>query len=278
MSKIKKYKKSVRTRGMVRSGSSGSDSGYIKTSPKSEMDWPVSLGAVVAEGTIDGFGKWALDDAGLLVIDGKGEMPDREDQIAASIFAPADFTEPWSQRGKVGAIKQDYMSIKQVYISDGVTSIGKSAFYNCMGLTSVHIPDGVISIGNNAFTRCWNLASIHIPDGVTSIGDWAFDGCVSLSSICIPDSIISIGNGAFGYCSSLTSLRIPDGVTSIGERAFEFCCSLTSIHIPDSVISIGFGACLFCDKLRQVTMPKRFGDQPLFNRYYGIPRSIVTFI
>ena len=36
-------------------------------------------------------------------------------------------------------------------IPDGVTSIGRAAFYGCTGLTSVTIPDSVTSIGDSAF-------------------------------------------------------------------------------------------------------------------------------
>ena len=31
---------------------------------------------IVHQGTIEGFGTWALDENGLLTIDGKGDMPD----------------------------------------------------------------------------------------------------------------------------------------------------------------------------------------------------------
>jgi len=229
---------------MERPGSSGGDSGYIRTPPKSEMGEPVFLGTIVAEGTIDGFGKWALDNAGLLVIDGKGKMPDWETHKNGDSWVS---TAPWYQRGEAGAIKR-------VHISDGVTSIGNDAFYKCMSLTSIDIPAGVTSIRKYAFSGCSSLTSIHIPNGVTSIG---YD--------------------AFGYCSSLTSIHIPDGVTSIENWAFAWCENLTSIHIPDGVISIGEDAFSSCKSLRQVTMPQRF-KRRFFKWHYGIPKSIVTFI
>ena len=41
-----------------------------------------------------------------------------------------------------------------------VTSIGKSAFGYCSGLTSVTIGDGVTSIGHEAFCECYGLTSV----------------------------------------------------------------------------------------------------------------------
>ena len=39
-------------------------------------------------------------------------------------------------------------------VTYSVTSVGKSAFYGCSGLTSVTIPNSVTSIGNAVFFTC----------------------------------------------------------------------------------------------------------------------------
>ena len=114
-------------------------------------------------------------------------------------------------------------------IDGSVTSIGRSAFSGCSGLTSVTIPDSVTSIGNWAFYGCSGLTSITIPDSVTSIGNWAFEDCSSLTSVTIPNSVTSIGEGAFRGCSTLTSVTIPDSVTTIKSYAFYNCSGLTSV-------------------------------------------------
>ena len=51
-------------------------------------------------------------------------------------------------------------ALKEVIISDGCTSIGKSAFRNCSSLTSIIIPNSVTSIGNYAFYNCSNLGRV----------------------------------------------------------------------------------------------------------------------
>lgn len=67
-----------------------------------------------------------------------------------------------------------------VAIPEGVTEIGKSAFYDCAGLTSVTIPEGVTMIGDSAFAGCKSLTSVTIPASVTVIADNAFDNSVEL--------------------------------------------------------------------------------------------------
>ena len=152
-----------------------------------------------------------------------------------------DLNEVWAQRGREGTHYQ-------------VTSIGRSAFYFCRGLTSVEIPSSVTSIGNSAFYGCSGLTSIVIPSSVTSIGDWAFNSCSSLISVEIPSSVTNIGESAFYYCSSLTTVVIPSSVTSVGDLAFRSCRSLTSIEIPSSVTSIGYSAFSGCSGLTSVVI------------------------
>ena len=145
-------------------------------------------------------------------------------------------------------------------VSDGsttysVTSIGKSAFEDCNGLTSVTIPNSVITIDTSAFVQCSSLTSVTIPNSVTSLGESVFWGCTGLTSVTIPNSVTSIGYGTFAGCSGLTSITIPNSVTSIGSSAFSSCRGLTSITIPNSVTSIGSSAFSFCSGLTSITIP-----------------------
>ena len=130
-------------------------------------------------------------------------------------------------------------------IPNSVTSIGVSAFADCVGLISVIIPNSVTSIGYNAFYNCSELSGVTIPNGVTSIASATFSGCSKLTSVVIPNSVTNIESNAFYDCSELTSVVIPDSVKSIGYSAFYGCSGLTSIEIPKSVASIGNSA--FCD-------------------------------
>lgn len=72
-----------------------------------------------------------------------------------------------------------------------VTSIGKNAFSDCIGLTSITLPDSVLSIGDAAFGYCYNLTDVwytgnEINKSVLFIGNnndlltsatWHYDAC-----------------------------------------------------------------------------------------------------
>ena len=148
-----------------------------------------------------------------LTISGSGPMAD---------FSNVNEDQPW----------KDYRdNITSVVIGDGVTTIGKNAFYLLKVLNSpVTIPSGVTSIGEQAFRKCEALPSVTIPAGVTSIGNYAFQKCESLTSIIIPNSVTTIGNNAFSS-SGLTSVIIPSSVTSIGREAFGACHSMSKVLV-----------------------------------------------
>ena len=119
--------------------------------------------STVASGTCGDNITWMLDDAGTLTISGRGEMSNY------SLFSSA----PWYYQRS---------SIKNIFINNGITSIGNYAFSYCSNLTSVFISGSITSIGSYAFYECGNLTSIIIPDSVTSIGSYAFSGCSELKT------------------------------------------------------------------------------------------------
>lgn len=146
---------------------------------------------------------WTYDDSTkTLTISGKGDM--------------AKYTEgrtPWvSYKSK----------IYYVVISDGVTSIGDSAFDTCTNLTSLTLPNSVTSIGDTAFCSCTMLTSINIPNSVESIDGHAFTGCFALTDITIPNSVNSIGFRAFAFCQKLTSVTMDKSLKKTCDSAEVF--------------------------------------------------------
>lgn len=182
--------------------------------------------------------------------------------------------------------------LTSITIPNSVSSMGCSAFEECLGLTSVHVSDiaswcnikfetvssnplyyahnlylngeevrdlsipySVTKICGNAFAGCATLLSVTIPNSVTGIEHNAFYECTNLLSVNIQPSVKSIGNWAFAYCHSLSSINIPNSVNYIGEWSFHDCRSLISLFIPNSVNSIGEHAFDKCSSLVSIYIP-----------------------
>ena len=126
-----------------------------------------------------------------------------------------------------------------VTVPDGVTAIGKEAFYAKSAITEIHLPTGITSIGDSAFRSCTGLTELQLPTGITSIGANAFRSCTGLTEIVVPDSVETIGDNAFYDCSGLTSLRLSQGLKTLGTNVFLRCNSLTEIEIPAGVENVG---------------------------------------
>ena len=112
----------------------------------------IAFGAFAQSGTTGNL-TWTISD-GTLTISGTGAMPDY-----------ISYSAPWYSYKS---------SITAAVVSEGVTSIGRAAFYFCNSMTSVAIPNTVTSIGVGAFRGCNILASVTIPGSVTSIRSLAF--------------------------------------------------------------------------------------------------------
>ena len=133
-----------------------------------------------------------------------------------------------------GKYSGDIIIPEKVKGNDGVeyvvTSLGKSCFYDCDGLTSITIPSSVTSLGDDCFYGCSGLTSITIPSSVTSLGNECFRGCSGLTSITIPSSVTSLGYQCFYDCRGLTSITIPSSVTSLGSYCFVNCQNLETVY------------------------------------------------
>ena len=174
----------------------------------------------------------------------------------------------------------------RLYVEEGVTYIGKSAFINTFPLISAYFPSTLEEIGNHAFAYCENLGDpsygtvrfsqsgnltkigdyafsecgldkADFANGLTTIGKYAFERCSNLRSATIPDTVTYIGFGAFSYCTSLTHITIPGSVPDIKSGTFRECSSLSSVIIEQGTTSIGKEAfAISAPVSRKITIPK----------------------
>lgn len=178
-------------------------------------------------------------DTGVLYIVGTGEMPN------------------WSSRSDIPWIT-DFgygfsCDVLAVEISEGVTSIGDYAFYDCYCQTVVSIPSTVRRIGSYAFSQS-GIESLSIPEGVLTLGERAFYQCDCLQHVDFPSSLSEIGSWAFSSCWSLSSVVMAEGVRDIGPYAFNNC-GISSLTLPSSIETIGDSAFLN-NELSEIAIPK----------------------
>ena len=142
-----------------------------------------------------------------------------------------------------------------VTVPDGVTAIGKEAFYAKSAITEIHLPTGITSIGDSAFQSCTGLTELQLPTGITSIGDSAFRSCTGLTELRLPAGITSIGANAFRSCTGLTEIVVPDSVETIGDKAFYDCSGLTSLRLSQGLKTLGANVFLRCNSLTEIEIP-----------------------
>lgn len=102
-------------------------------------------------------------------------------------------------------------SLLAVHLSPGVTTIGDSAFNNCIVLREIKkIPYGVTDIGYSAFYGCSELTHIEILSSVMTISMSAFSNCINLEQVTISNTIETIYNDAFSECNNIDTVIITE--------------------------------------------------------------------
>ena len=153
-----------------------------------------------------------------------------------------------------GVLKKYNGNKKEIIIPDGVTVIGKEAFFlsearkivmpdsvkrldeyafdGLVCLRVIKMSRGLEEIGENAFCNCRNLGSIKIPNGVKTIGKWAFKGCQKIKYLSVPRSVTSLGIIPLYDEELFTSLRQEDVVKIKRMLFMSACIELKKIRLP----------------------------------------------
>jgi len=158
-------------------------------------------------------------------------------------------------------------SIKNVVISDGVTSVGDMAFANHKALENVKIGGDVARMSASAFRFCKALVSVSVDTDnkyFSDIGGVVYSKDMRKlvyypcgkkdTSFDIPASVKVVENDVFFNAAYLESVTIPFGIDRIGDRAFSWCTSLREIYIPGTIQYIGEGAFSVCTSMKKVEL------------------------
>ncbi|MBQ3075333.1 MAG: leucine-rich repeat domain-containing protein, partial [Clostridia bacterium] len=196
---------------------------------KSPLDLPVSA----ATGGTTGQCTWSLDGT-VLTISGNGAMANYSDT----------FLPPWYDSAS---------AITQLYINEGVTSIGDYSFAGCTSLTAIILPNGSLNrIGNGAFLLCYSTDYFAVPASVTELGVSVFAGCYNLQNLLTVAGnpiYASSGNCIIERASGTVVASCPTSVipqdawvNTIGEGAFMLHYGASSLYVPGNITTIGEGA------------------------------------
>ena len=175
---------------------------------------------------------WGIED-GVLIVSGRGEMSDYNEETAA----------PWA----------DYaQEIQSVVVEKDISSIGDNAFCGDYPyLTALVLPDTLQRIGENAFAGCAAIESVVLPQTLGEIGNNAFLGCENLNMALFagtPEEYarLSIGEGNDALLRALNgadseetlllnretlSLNVGDVAELIASKAVEWSSSDESVIV-----------------------------------------------
>lgn len=203
---------------------------------------------------------WALDNKGTLTISGTGAM------LNYDWTGTTPPTRPWA----------DYQnSIIELVVNDGVTALGRSAFYRMNNMQRVVLPEGIVSLPFQVFALCVNLSEINFPSSLTTLENECLF-CTGIDTLLLPATVTSVYGHFYGGpwgseskqietapnhtvfsaidgvlftedlstlvmypCCDQTTYTVPDGTVEIRGHAFAYNFTLETLRIPSTVRFIG---------------------------------------
>lgn len=184
---------------------------------------------------------WSFDkSSGTLTISGSGAMADY------TVNGSGD-DRPW----------KDYAeSITKVQISEGVTSLGKSAFQNLTALRETNIPASITQLGDHIYRGDASLTTVNWAKGFTApkitdtdsnaskysgtyVPTSMFDGCTSLGanqelSAWLPESFTGVGCAAFRGTAFKVDFEKWTNLSYIGAYGFAMMPNLDAVTVKST--------------------------------------------
>ena len=253
--------------------------------------------ALTLPSTITEIGEYAMNNVGITEI----IIPSSVEKIGTGTFLACDKLQSANVLGENtefgNGVFKNCPELRTVTIS-GVRELTAECFYNCPLLEEVTLPSALTSVGKTAFYNCQSLSVINLyATTPPSVNESAFSGASKFTLIVPVESmqdyirsdwsryaseiipmgpIFEFGGVKYsildsnteatvcGYTEELPSeLTIPAKVkngndeytvSKIISLAFMDCSRLTEVTIPNSVTSIGVSAFSGCSNLSLVTM------------------------
>jgi hypothetical protein len=122
--------------------------------------------------------------------------------------------------------------IETVVLPDTLRIIDNMTFWSCKSLKEVTISEGLTTIGRCAFGGCDALEKVVFPESLEVVGEMVFIACNSMKEFTFGSNLKSIGSNAFTSCANLEKITVPRG-TEIAEDAFVDCPKMGDIVYYD---------------------------------------------
>ena len=199
----------------------------------------------------------------LLVATGSGAMPD---------FNVTDTSDnrPWYAKK---AENNFVLSITEVEIDEGITSIGKDFMKNAPMVRSVKLASSVRTIGESAFENCSSteFVAFTADDAVTTVKENAFKNCRYLRKAYLGANAKNIGAGAFSGCALLQTISFGGALTGkTGAEMFfgNIFDTKTEEGDCEQVVKDDSGATHYFDLPNYITNVEIIGDGVIPARYF----------
>ncbi|MBO5851993.1 MAG: leucine-rich repeat domain-containing protein [Clostridia bacterium] len=149
-----------------------------------------------------------------------------------------------------------------------LTSIGASAFEDCLKLYEVDGLENIQDVADATFKNCKELTSTSLIS-LKTIGEYAFAGCGKYAFTASVEDVTKIGQYAFAN-SKLRGIALGSALTTIEEGTFSGCTMLTDVNFDTMKVT------KICTKAFANTNLKSVADTTVGFKKVKFSNTIVT--
>lgn len=177
-------------------------------------------------------------------------IPSTVVELARGVFYQSGLTSayvPATVRSMGTHVFQECQRLTEVIFMANVNLLPESTFLNSVVLKEVYLREGIATVGPYAFYGCKSLTEITLPSSTKTINQYAFFACSKLEKLDFSNTqLASVGLAAFQHCLSLREAIFPYGFQSFayGENytytdkaQFYGCTSLEKVVLPSTLSS-----------------------------------------
>lgn len=135
----------------------------------------------------------------------------------------------------IAAHKFQYSQLKTITFSDTITRVGDEVFLGCISLIKCIMTDNVSDIGQSLFYNDYNLTTLILSKNIniSSIPYSMCRNCRSLTEIIIPSGIKELSSNCFNNCNKLSSIKmLPATPPTLSSTAFTNTSTDLQIIVP----------------------------------------------